>query len=133
MFDTVMFAVGAWTVRTDLMTMKAILDGMSEVPPNDRKGTGQGAFDYDTGTRLLEWHITYGGLTGIATAGHIHGPARAGANAGMVIPFPFPASPIDGSATLTRAQGGWLRAGKLYVNVYTITHPDGEIRGQIVN
>lgn len=132
MFDTVAFAVGAWAVRTGVVTMKATLDAESEVPPNDSTGTGQGAFDYDAATRLLEWHITYNGLTGIATAGNVHGPAVAGANAGIAIPLPFAMSPIDGSATLTRVQGGWLRTGRLYVNVRTTANPDGEIRGQIV-
>jgi len=132
MFDTVAFTAGAWAVRMDVMTMKATLDAASEVPPNDSKGAGQGTFDYDTATRLLQWHITYNGLTGRATAGHVHGPATVGANAGVAIPIPFAASPIDGSATLTRAQGAWLKAGRLYVNVHTAANPDGEIRGQIV-
>jgi hypothetical protein len=132
MFDTVAFAVGVWAVRADMMTMKATLGAASEVPPNDSKGTGQGTFDYDASSRRLEWHITYSGLSGIATAGHVHGPAMVGANAGVAIPFPFAISPIDGSATLTRTQGGWLRAGRMYVNVHTVANPDGEIRGQIV-
>ena len=132
MFDTVAFAVGAWVVRMDMMTLGATLDAASEVPPNDSKGAGQGTFDYDTATRLLQWHITYVGLTGDATAGNVHGPAVAGATADITRPFPLAASPIEGSATLTRAQGAWLRAGMLYVNVHTATNPGGEIRGQIV-
>ena len=35
----------------------------------------------------LAWKVTYSGLTGGAAAGHIHGPAAMGQNAGVVIVF----------------------------------------------
>jgi hypothetical protein len=63
--------------------------------------------------------------------GHIHGPAAAGANAGVSVPFTNPASPITGQATLTDAQASALMGGMMYVNIHSSTHPGGEIRGQI--
>ena len=66
------------------------------------------------------------------TAGHFHGPAPAGANAGVVLPFTGSmASPIEGSATLTQAQVDQLKAGLWYVNLHTAAHPGGELRGQV--
>jgi hypothetical protein len=124
-------AGGVPAVHAEMMKMKATLTGASEVPPNDSKGQGQATFDYDSATRKLTWNVTYSGLSGPATAGHIHGPAAAGANAGVVVPFSKPDSPITGSATLTDAQAADLMAGRMYVNVHTKAHPGGEIRGQI--
>jgi hypothetical protein len=63
---------------------------------------------------------------------HFHGPAAAGANAGVVLPFANPASPIEGQATLTPAQAADLSAGKWYANVHTAANPGGEIRGQML-
>lgn len=128
----VSFAGGISAVRAEMLTMKATLNSAAEVPKNDSKATGQGTFNYDTATKMLRWNITYSGLTAAATAGHIHGPAAAGANAGVAIPFPKADSPIAGSATLTDAQAADLVAGRMYVNIHTAAHPNGEIRGQIV-
>ncbi len=66
------------------------------------------------------------------TAGHFHGPAEPGKNAGVVVPFTSVAtSPIEGSATLTDAQAADLVAGKYYVNIHTDANKGGEIRGQV--
>ena len=75
--------------------------------------------------------MTYSGLTGALTGAHIHGPAAAGANAGIVVPFANSPSPIVGEAKLTPAQAGDLMAGLYYVNLHTPGNPGGEIRGQL--
>ena len=112
--------------------MKATLDGKSEVPPNTSAGTGTADIDYDKATKKLTWKLTYQGLTGPATAGHFHGPAEPGKNAGVAIAIPnATSSPAEGSATLTDAQAADLEAGKYYVNVHTAANPGGEIRGQV--
>lgn len=115
----------------ETVTMKATLNGASEVPAHTTPGTGKGTFTLDTATKKLTYHVTYSGLTGPAKAGHIHGPALPGANAGVVVPFAKATSPIDGTATLTDAQMADLMAGKYYVNIHTAKNPGGEIRGQI--
>ena len=76
--------------------------------------------------------MTYAGLSGPATAGHFHGPASMGQNAGVVMPFASAASPIEGQQTLTAAQVDDLMAGKWYVNIHTAANPGGEIRGQVM-
>jgi hypothetical protein len=95
-------------------------------------GKGTGTFTYDAATHTLAYDVSYEGLSGPATAAHIHGPADPGANAPPVAPFPSAASPIKGTATLTDAQAADLAAGKYYVNVHTAANRGGEIRGQIV-
>jgi hypothetical protein len=112
----------------------ATLNGASEVPPNDTKGTGAVTATYDTATKKFTYTATYSGLTGPATAAHFHGPAAAGVNAPPVVPIAPTAlaSPIKGDATLTDAQAADLQSGKWYFNVHTSAHGPGEIRGQLM-
>ncbi|ESY68507.1 MULTISPECIES: CHRD domain-containing protein [Mesorhizobium] len=110
---------------------KATLDGSQQSPPVTTKGKGTATLTFDTTKKKLSWNVKYSGLSGPASAAHIHGPAAMGANADPVIPFKKLKSPIKGSATLTDAQAADLEAGKYYVNVHTKANPDGEIRGQI--
>lgn len=114
------------------MPVKAQLDSQQEVPPVSSPGTGRLEGSLDKATNTLNWRITYSGLTGPATAGHFHGPASRGQNAGVVVPFANPASPIQGQRTLTAAQVEDLMAGRWYVNIHTAAHPAGEIRGQVM-
>ncbi len=116
----------------DVTYFKAALNGASTVPPVNTAATGEATFDYNPATKELSWTINYTGLSGPATAAHIHGPAEAGKNAGVLIPFQSAEAPITGSATLTDAQLADLEAGRLYVNIHTAANPGGEIRGQIV-
>lgn len=117
---------------SDTMSMKNSLTGAQEVPPVTTGGSGTVDSTFDKGTNTLTWTVTYSGLSGPVTAGHIHGPAAAGANAGVVIPFSGDlSSPIRGKATLTAAQVADLTAGRYYVNLHTAKNPGGEIRGQL--
>ena len=110
--------------------MTVPLSGGSEVPPNSSPGTGTALIDLEGNT--LKWTVTYSGTTGPVTAGHFHGPAAAGANAGVALPFTGSmASPIVGTATLTPAQLDQVKAGLWYVNLHTAAHPGGELRGQV--
>jgi hypothetical protein len=112
---------------------KATLTSAAEVPPNASKGTGAMTGTYDTATKKLTWNVTFTGLSGPATAAHFHGPAAAGANAGVVVPQKDGlASPMKGEAMLTDAQAADLQAGKLYFNVHTEANKGGEIRGQVM-
>src|SRR6266478_8142831 len=97
------------------------------------QGKGMATASLDTATKTLTWTVDYSGLSGPATAAHIHGPADPGANAGVLVPFTGDlASPIKGSAALTDAQISDLEAGKLYVNLHTAANKPGEIRGQLL-
>jgi CHRD domain len=116
-------------------TFKADLKGSSEVPPTTSGGTGAATVTLDSATNKITWNVTFSGLTGPATAAHIHGPAPVGKNAGVITWLSTkgqPASsPLSGSATLTAAQAADLQSGQYYVNVHTAANPGGEIRGQL--
>lgn len=113
-------------------TYEATLAASQEVPPANSSGGGKAEVQVNTDTYALTWKVTYAGLTGAATAGHIHGPAAAGANAGVVVPFAnVGTQPVSGQARITAAQYGDLAAGLWYVNIHTPTYPGGEIRGQL--
>ena len=108
------------------------MSGAQEVPPRPGPGAGTVVTSLNKETRALRWTITYSGLSGPVTAGHFHGPAAAGANAGVVLPFSGSmASPIEGNATLTEAQMADFVAGRWYANLHTAAAPGGEIRGQV--
>lgn len=130
-FLTGALAIGAQAAGVE--HYKATLSGAQEVPANTTKGTGTADVTYDPATHTLSWTVTYSGLTGPATMAHFHGPAAAGANAGVVVPIGGAgmSSPAKGTAKLTDAQATELKTGMLYVNVHTAEHKGGEIRGQV--
>jgi hypothetical protein len=110
--------------------MTVPLSAQNEVPPNASGGSGTGKVELDGST--IKWNISYSGMTGPVTAGHFHGPAQPGANAGVVVPFAGPlASPIIGSASLTPAQVDQVKQGLWYINLHTAANPGGELRGQV--
>jgi CHRD domain len=117
--------------QAETKIFKATLSGATEVPPNASAGVGAATATLDTATGKLVWDVTYSGLTGRAMAAHIHGPADAGQNAGVVVPLKVTPSPIKGSKILTAAQMADLEAGKYYVNIHTATNKGGELRGQL--
>ena len=121
-------------MMADTVTYKAHLTGKDEVPPTTSAGMGDGTFTLNTKTKELTWSVSYSGLTGPATASHLHGPASPGENKGVAVPLGpngnLP-SPITGKATLTDAQMADLQAGKYYANIHTDANKGGEIRGQV--
>jgi hypothetical protein len=125
----IMFA-GAASAATAKYT--ATLSAKSEVPPSTSTGSGEATATLDTATHELTYDITFNGFASEVTAAHIHGPAEAGKNAGVVLPLGnAPKSPVHGSAKLTPEQEQQLVAGMMYVNVHTKDHPSGAVRGQL--
>jgi hypothetical protein len=128
------FAAGVATAASAAtLQFHATMNGASEVPPKQTAGTGETLATLDTAKKELSYTVTFENLSGPATAAHFHGPAAAGANAGVVVPIggKSPTSPVHGTATLTDAQIKDLEAGMWYVNIHTAANPGGEIRGQV--
>ena len=116
---------------TNKVAFRGTLSASEEVPPGNSTGTGTFKATFDTQTRMLNWTVTYSGLTGPVVAGHFHGPALLGQNAGVALGFSGSLeSPIKGSATLTPAQTADFMSGKWYVNLHTATNKGGEVRAQ---
>jgi hypothetical protein len=125
---------GMMGTPSNVQVYTATLSAAEEVPPaTDSQGKGTAEVRLDTTTNELSWKVSYSGLTGPATMGHIHGPAGVGQNAGVVVPFAgiANATSAEGKAKITQAQYGDLAAGLYYVNIHTAAHPGGEIRGQL--
>ena len=118
----------------ETIKLKASLTSAQEVPANDSKGKGSAEFTIDSATKEISWKITFEGLSGDAVAAHIHGPAAAGANAGVMVNVGMVSglkSPMEGKGMVTDAQLADITAGKSYINVHTAANKGGEIRGQI--
>jgi hypothetical protein len=128
------FTVGFLSAASAAMVdFHATMDGKSEAPPTTSTGSGDVLATLDTTGKKLSYTMTFMGLSGPATAAHFHGPAAAGANAGVAVPVGTnPTSPVTGSVTLTDAQMADLEAGKWYANVHTADNKAGEIRGQMM-
>ena len=130
---TISFLLGVAPVAdAETIALKADMKAANEVPPNSSSATGQAEATLDTTTRTLTWTVTYSGLSGTALGAHFHGPSEPGKNAGIVLPFKTPVSPITGSSVLSEPQMTDVLAGKWYANVHTERNPGGEIRGQLV-
>lgn len=112
--------------------LSGTLSGAQEAPPATTAGSGTVTATFDKATNKLSYEVIYSGLSGPARAGHFHGPAAMGQNAGIALGFADANSPIRGEATLTAAQAADLLAGRWYVNIHTQRYPGGEIRAQVV-
>ncbi len=113
----------------ETLTYTADLTAAAEVPPNDSTATGTADVTVDTDAHTVSWVVTVEGLTGDATAAHIHGPASETETAAPVIDMSE--AIMEGNGEITDEQLKELKAGGYYVNVHTEQYPDGEIRGQL--
>jgi len=109
--------------------------------------SGSAVFWVDGGE--LHYRIDVRHLTGSATMAHIHASADRHADAGIAIwlcgsaAIPGPAGTpacstattghlVQGSVDADMATIALLESGLTYVNVHTVMHPPGEVRGQIL-
>jgi hypothetical protein len=127
----------------------ATLEGEQEVPPVDSDAKGFAIFRSSNDGTELEYKVIVANIENV-TAAHIH-LAPIGEN-GPIVAFLFnPETPTEGSTNGVLAEGtitsadlvgplegatlseliDEIEAGNTYVNVHTVEHPDGEIRGQI--
>jgi hypothetical protein len=124
------------------MSYIADLASSSEVPSNMSTGMGTATFKLDDAKLTYDIRVT--GLTGPATAAHIHlgamgmaGPAIYPFNVMKVADGTVASGSIDLKKPITATINGdslktLLNTGNAYVNVHTAAHPGGEVRGQII-
>ena len=114
----------------------ATMNAPSEVPaPTGDVSVARGAFtataSQDGTGAGLDWTMSFSGLTGPATAAHIHVAPR-GQPGPVVVPLCAPCtSPASGTASVDAATLAAIQAGGAYVNVHTDRNRAGEIRGQV--
>ena len=128
----------------------ATLSGAMEVPPVVSTGSGLALLAFDPGVTALRVVLAVSNLRQVREA-HIH-IGRPGENGPIVLFLFGPSTPVDigASATLTNAAftaanltgplagmplsvlAQQVLSGNAYVNVHTVAHPAGEIRGQIL-
>ena len=79
---------------SNTVALSGQLSAAQEVPATASAGTGMAEASLNKDTNVLTWKVSFSGLTGPASAGHFHGPAAAGSNAGVVVPFTGTTSPM---------------------------------------
>jgi hypothetical protein len=91
----------------------------------------KGSFTGTLKGNKLTWKLTFSGLSGPATAAHIH-KGKPGVAGPVVVPLCGPCkSGQHGTAKLAASVAKSLTAGDFYVNVHTAKNANGEIRGQL--
>ena len=125
----------------------------ANVRPASVTTNGQGTLtaSVDPQNQAFSYTLTWSDLGSAATSAHLHGPATTAATGDLLLDF---AAPPDGSTgtldiggavasgrlvltgAITPTVSGdsllkLLNAGQVYVDVHTLTHTAGEIRGQL--
>ncbi len=137
--------------------LKAHLTGYQEVPPNATPASGEFRAKISTDEQSFDYELTYSGFPTDVLFAHIHFGqqgvngaistflcSNSGGPAGTSL-CPLTAGMVTGTVTAATIIGpagqginpgefakllDAIRAGVTYVNVHTMAHPGGEIRGQ---
>ena len=122
---------GATAANADIRHFDGVLRGTYESPPNATTGKGVITAVVDTDRGLLDYTVTYAGLTGPATAAALHEvvpnqadpviPATASGRSGQ----------IHAVVKLTRQQLDALSADHWFFDIATDANPGGEIRATL--
>ena len=104
------------------------LDAMQD---HATKSHGKGNFTGDITGHKLKFTLSFSGLTGPATAAHIH-MAPKGKEGPVVVPLCGPCkSAVTKTVPISASVIAAIKKGDAYVNVHTARYPNGEIRGQL--
>ena len=120
---------------TSITVVTTMTTGEETPTPSGNVAAARGTFTAtvtrsDTGA-VVDWQMTFDGLTGAARAAHIH-VAPPGQPGPVVVPLCGPCqAPASGTANVTPALLASLQTGGAYVNVHTAANAAGEIRGQL--
>lgn len=112
-------------------SLRGDLNGTQEVPLTASLGTGTASYTLQSDG--LRYDITVQNLSSSITDAHFHLGAP-GVSGSALFPITFNNNSASGVWTnLTNDQRNAILAGNVYVNVHTITYPNGEIRGQVLS
>lgn len=130
----------------DDRNFRAHLSGDEEVPPVDTDAQGQATFQLDRAGEGMDYRLIVANIEDVVAA-HVHcAPPGANGPVGVTLfsggPTGEPGVLAEGTVTGPDDGNGcgWetladtveaMRNGDTYVNVHTVEHPPGEIRGQI--
>ena len=113
----------------------ATLQSSQEVPPVASPATGSATVLLDRATRLVFVTTRFSGLTSNIMAAHLH-HGTAGTNGPVVVPLNFSGTTsgtVTGTGTVRATFADSMINGLTYVNIHTVTNPNGEIRAQLAN
>ncbi len=107
------------------------LCGGQEVPPTGSAAEGAAVISLSRLNTHMDYLYIVDGLSGPATAAHIHDGA-VGAGGPVYLPV-FAPSPMVGSGQFEITGDDFLKleSGNTYLNVHTAAFPAGEVRGQV--
>lgn len=126
--------------KNNIVTKNGLAMSPAQENPVVTNSTATGTMDvsYNKTTKQLMYNVTWTGLTDTITGSHIHGTAKKGVNAPVMVPFDIPnkaakAGNYSGSFTVegVKVKEDSLLNGFYYINIHTKKNPGGEIRGQI--
>lgn len=104
--------------------------GDQEVPITGVDAIGTAVVTHDFLNTNLDFIYIVDGLTGPATAAHIHSGA-IGTSGGVLFPVATPTPVATGSSPIDGTAAALLASGDTYLNVHTAANPGGEVRGQV--
>jgi hypothetical protein len=122
--------------QADLWQFIVSMDGTQEVPSNGSAGSGFANAILDDVSGAMSVNGNFSGLGSNVTMAHLHGPAPAGANAGVIFGLTITNSTsgtFSGNSVLSGANIANALGGLTYLNIHTSGFPGGEIRGQLSN
>jgi hypothetical protein len=128
-------AAGARSQAARIQIDATMIAGDETPTPKGDVASARGSFaatltKSDTGA-VLNWQMSFSGLTGDGLAAHIHIAAR-GVAGPVVVPLCSPCtSGATGTANVNATVLEAIQNDRAYVNVHTKTNPAGEIRGQV--
>jgi hypothetical protein len=131
-----LLTLAAPMLRAEVLVLSDIpLSGDQSVPSVPTPGHGTATVTLDTQTRRITITGVYAELTSPVTAAHLHAPAAPGQNVMIAIMDldhdGGTAGTFAGTRVLAPNQLAWVLDSLSYINIHTVNHADGEIRGQI--
>jgi len=114
----------------ETIQLGATMTAREQVPPvYGSEATGTATFSLDAPGSTLEYEVTH--TVAAPTGAHLH-LGIAGEGGEVMLPLAVAPGVLSGTLRLTPEQAGHVARGRVYVDIHSARHPDGEVRGQVV-